>query len=157
MIADKNLTELLDLPQSRVVGWTTVEASICFQIEFTNTAINCPHCQALTSELNQNRPILIRDLSVFGKPVYLRVPRRQFYCRQCQRYVTERLTWLDWRRRHTQRYEANICDRIKGASIEKVAREEGLSFDEVEGMFKSMSEAQVKKNGNQSAASVSMK
>ena len=145
MKIEENLTKLLDLPQSSVGSWTIVEESICFHIELNNTEINCPPCQSLTSELNQNRPSLIRDLSVFGKPVYLRVPRRQFYCRQCQRYATERLEWLSWRRRHTQRYEAQIFERIKGASIEKVAREEGLSFDEVEGIFNSVSESQVKK------------
>ncbi|MEG4577075.1 transposase family protein [Microcoleus sp. N3A4] len=30
--------------------------------------------------MHQNRPILVRDLSVFGRPVYLKIPRRQFYC-----------------------------------------------------------------------------
>lgn len=33
-----------------------------------------------TEDLHQNRPILIRDLPVFGKVVYLKIPRRQFYC-----------------------------------------------------------------------------
>jgi len=75
----------------------------------------------------------------------LRVPRRQFYCCKCQRYSTENLEWLDWRRRHTQRYEANIFERIKGASIERVAQSEGLSFDEVEGIFKHVCKSQVKK------------
>lgn len=145
MIIEKNLTKLLDLPQSSIVSWTTVEDSICFHIQLNNTEIHCPRCNFLTSELNQNRPILIRDLSVFGKLVYLRVPRRQFYCRKCQRYSTECLEWLNWKRRHTQRYEANIFERIKGASIEKVAQEEGLSFDEVEGIFKYVSQSQVKK------------
>jgi len=121
MIIEKNLTELLDLPQSSVVSWTPVEDSICFHIQLNNTEIKCPHCNSWSSEFNQNRPILIRDLPVFGKPVYLRVPRRQFYCRLCQRYSTECLEWLDWKRRHTQRYEDNIFERIKGTSIEKVA------------------------------------
>ncbi|WP_445305003.1 transposase family protein, partial [Microcoleus sp. Pol12A6] len=30
--------------------------------------------------------MLVRDLSVFGRPVYLKIPRRQFYCPICQRY-----------------------------------------------------------------------
>lgn len=77
MIIENNLTKLLDLPQSSVVGWTTIEDSICFHIQFNNNGIECPHCHSIATELHQNRPILIRDLSVFGKAVYLRVPRRQ--------------------------------------------------------------------------------
>jgi transposase len=143
---DKNLTKILDLPESNVVNWTTFENTICLDIQFNNKEIKCPHCHSTITEFHQNRPNLIRDLSVFGKAVYLKVPRRRFYCRKCQRYSTERLDWLDWKRRHTQRYEANIFERIKGASIEKIAAEEGLSFDEVEGIFKHICEAQVKKN-----------
>jgi transposase len=144
---EKNLTELLDLPQASVIGVSRIiDAHICFHIQLDNKEIHCPHCHTATRELHQNRPILIRDLSVFGKAVYLRIPRRKFYCRKCQRYSTERLDWLDWRRTHTKRYELNIFERIKGTSIEKIATEEGLSFDEIEGIFKHVCESQVKKN-----------
>lgn len=149
MIIEKNLTELLNFPESSVVSWISIEDSICLHIQLNNSDINCPHCQSIITELNQNRPILIRDLSVFGRAVYLRVPRRQFYCCKCQRYSTENLEWLDWKRRHTQRYEANIFERIKSTSIERVAQEEGLSFDEIEGIFKHVSKSKVKKNGCQ--------
>jgi transposase len=143
---NNNLTQLLGLPQTSVIGLTSIEDSICFHLQLDNNEINCPHCASIISELHQSKTILIRDLSVFGKPVYLRVPRRRFYCRKCQRYSTENLVWLDRGRRHTQRYEANIFERIKGASIKKVAQEEGLSFDEVEGIFKYVCESKVKKN-----------
>lgn len=81
-----------------------------------------------------------------GNPIYLRVPRRQFYCVQCQRYSTERLEWVDSQRRHTRRYESNIYERVLGSSLEKVAREENLSFDEIEGIFNHVSKQHVKKN-----------
>lgn len=86
---------------------------------------------------------------MFGKVVYLRGPRRQFYCDKCQRYSTERWEWIDWQRRHTRRYEENIFERIKRSSIEKVAIEEGLSFDETEGIFNHVSRRYLKKIGNQ--------
>ncbi|MEG4171633.1 transposase family protein [Microcoleus sp. S13_C3] len=73
----------------------------------------CHHCQNYTEQLHQNRPILVRDLPLFGRPVYLKVPRRQFYCPNCQRYPTEKVDFLDIKRRHTQRYEQNIYERVK--------------------------------------------
>ncbi len=79
--------------------------------------------------------MLIRDLPVFGRVVYLKVPRRQFYCSNCQRYFTERLEFADWERRYTQRYEEYIYQRIKSSNIEQVSREEGLSFEKVQGIF----------------------
>ena len=88
-----------------------------------------------TEKLHQNRPVLVRDLSVFGRPVYLKIPGRPFYCHSCQRYTTERIDFLDIKRRQTQRYEQNIYERVKQSSMEQIAREEGLSYDEIKGFF----------------------
>ncbi len=96
---------------------------------------HCPHCNKYTEELHQNRPILVRDLPAFGREVLLRVPRRRFYCRQCQRYFTERLEFLDSQRRHTKRYEENIYQRIGSSNIEQISREEHLSSEKVKGIF----------------------
>ncbi|MEG4235758.1 helix-turn-helix domain-containing protein [Microcoleus sp. Pol11C3] len=74
-------------------------------------------------------------MSVYGRSVYLQVPRRQFYCASCQRYVTEKLEFLDKKRRHTQRYEQNIYARVQQSSMEQIGREEGLSYDEIKGIF----------------------
>ena len=72
---------------------------------------------------------------MFGRPVYLKVPRRQFYCPNCQRYPTEKIDFLDIKRRHTQRYEQNIYERVKQSSMEQIGREEELSYDEIKGIF----------------------
>lgn len=80
--------------------------------------------------------MLIRDLAVFAYIVYLHIPRRQFYCSGCHRYFTEHLTFADWERRYTQRYEDYIYQRVQSTSIEQVSREERLSWDQVQGIFK---------------------
>lgn len=144
-MTSSHLTELLCLPEVSVVSYSRIEDSICLQLHLKNSGINCPHCNEYTREMHQNRPVLVRDLPAFGTGVYLRVPRRQFYCAACQGYSTERIEWMDWQRRHTQRYEDKIFERIQGTSIEKVAQEEGLSFDEIEGIFKHVSQRHVKK------------
>jgi transposase len=87
----------------------------------TNLGTHCPLCQSYSTEIHQNRPILVRDLPCFDKVTYLRVPRRQFYCRHCQKYFTENLAWIESKRRHTLRYEENIFERVKSSSIAQVA------------------------------------
>ncbi|MEG4634868.1 ISL3 family transposase, partial [Microcoleus sp. AR_TQ3_B6] len=72
---------------------------------------------------------------MFGRPVYLKVPRRQFYCPNCQRYPTEEIDFLDLKRRHTQRYEENIYERGKQSNREQIGREEQMSYDEIKGIF----------------------
>lgn len=43
---------------------------------------------------------------------------------------------VDSERRYTQRYEDYIYQRVKSTSIEQVSREEELSWDQVQGIFK---------------------
>lgn len=139
---------LLDLPGIRVETCTQVEGKIFLGLRILSEAIVCHHCKKSTEKLHQNRPILVRDLPVFGRPVYLKIPRRQFYCPSCQRYPTERIDFLDVKRRHTQRYEQNIYERVQQSSMEQIVREEGLSYDEVKGIFDWVIQLK-KKTGNQ--------
>src|SRR6476469_3483873 len=49
--------------------------------------------------------------------------------------LSEGIDFLDVKRRHTQRYEQNIYERVKQSSMEQIGREEGLSYDEIKGIF----------------------
>jgi transposase len=111
------------------------ENKIILKLRFLDDEVVCPHCNMHNGKLKQNRPILIRDLSVFGKIVYLNTPRRQFYCQHCQKYFTEKLPFVDWERRYTQRYEEYVYQRVQSASVEQVSRDEYLSWDQVQGIF----------------------
>jgi transposase len=131
-----HLDYLLDLPGVKVETCNQIEGQIYLKLSVVASEIICPHCNNYyTEELHQNRPILARYLSVFGRFVYLQLPRRQFYCPSCQRYSTEKLEFLNPKRRHTRRYEQNIYARVQQSSMEQIGREEGLSYDEIKGMF----------------------
>ena len=129
------LEDLLDLPNVRVESYTQLEGSVTLKLEMVSDKTICPHCGNPTDHLHQNRPVLVRDLAIFGHPTYLYVPRRQFYCSECQKYSTERLDFIDWKRRHTQRYEEDIYQRVQSSNMEQIGREEGLKYDEIKGMF----------------------
>jgi transposase len=144
-----HLDYLLDLPGVKVETCTQIEGQIYFQLSVVASGIICPHCNNYTEELHQNRPILARDLSAFGRSVYLQVPRRQFYCPTCQRYSTEKLEFLDKKRRHTQRYEHNIYARVQQSSVSQIGREEELSYDEIKGIFSDVHSGKKKAVGSQ--------
>ena len=102
---DIHLDTLLNLPYVTVSSCQQEEGLIFLKLDFLNEGIQCPHCQTYTDNLHQSRPILVRDLSIFGKGVYLKVPRRQFICPECHQYPTEPLDWIEKRRNYTLRYE----------------------------------------------------
>jgi transposase len=136
---DFHLDILLKLPNVTVFTCRQKLDCIILQLELLNEEIICPHCQKYTDDINQNRPILVRDLSIFGQAVYLQVPRRQFYCPGCQKYSTERLSWMELGRNSTQRYEEYIYEKVKELPIEQVSKNEGISPEKIEIIFQRMS------------------
>ena len=149
LVMSSTLDSLLNLPEITIEGSVQMEGYVCLQIKILAPGINCPHCQKPTQELHQSSSILIRDLPTFGSPVYLKVPRRKFYCRTCQRYSTEKLEFIDWRRSHTQRYELKIYHRVQTSSIEQISREEALSSEKIQGIFSHVSNQLKKRTGSQ--------
>ena len=145
---NSTMDTFLNLAGTTCAGWGQVEGYVWIELKIISVGTQCRHCQSYTKELHQTTFMLVRDLPAFGQPVYLRVPRRRFYCRRCQRYVTEKLEFMDWRRTHTRRYEQNIYGRVLKSNIEQISREENLSSEEIQGVFNWVSKQQ-KKTGNQ--------
>ena len=144
---DYHLDALLNLPNLTVESCTQEGQQVFLKLRFLNETSDCPHCQNSSDKLHQNRPVLIRDLPIFGQSVHLHLPRRQFYCSVCQRYFTERLKMSIGNDDTQGRYENAIYQRIQTTSIEQVSREEELSWDQVQGIFNHKFEPEKKRLG----------
>ena len=142
-LMDFHLDGLLNLPH------ITIEKCIKndrknLKVGFLTDYATCPHCQKSTDELHQIRTILIRDLPISGQLIEVEIPRRQYYCKNCQKYFTEQLCFVDVGRRYTQRYEEYIYHRVQVTTVSQVKREEELSWDQIQGIFNHQ-RSQVKK------------
>lgn len=140
---DSELDLLLDLPNIKVEYFREIEGHILLQLGCLDNHIDCPHCGHKIERINQVEYRLIRDLSIVGKPVFLRVPRRQFHCFNCGKFVTERLLFMNGHRRYTSRYEKWIYEEVKKTSVEQVSRNEGLSSSTVNSIFKKEAEGEL--------------
>jgi transposase len=147
---DIHLDTLLNLPHATVENCTRQDNEVFLKLQLLNEEASCSHCEKLSSQLHQNRPMVIRDLSIFGQATYLKVPRRQFYCPDCQRYFTESLTFMEEGRQYTRRYEESIYQQVQLSSIEQVSRVEGISFDRIQGIFKHQYAQKKTPNGHKS-------
>jgi len=132
---DFHLNSLLNLPNTTVFTCYKEVGFTVLYLQLINEGINCPNCQNYTDIIHQTSETLIRDLSIFGAGVYLKVPRRKFYCNNCQKYPTEQLSWVENKQRFTQRYQEYIYERVKESSCEQVSRMEDLSADQVQRIF----------------------
>lgn len=126
------------------MGGKQISDFYALQLQFTNEGINCPHCEKYLDVVHQIRHILVRDLSICGMEVYLKVDRRRFYCRQCQKYTTEQVTWLDPKQLVTNRYKEYIYTRVKDLTVEQVSRSESLGSKQVQKIFNDLSKIEIK-------------
>jgi len=140
---DFNLDTLLNLPNVTVFNYSKELEFIILNLNLINEGITCPHCNNYTDIVHQTRPILVRDLSIFGRLVYLKVPRRQFYCCECKKSPTESFAWLNNHQRQTNRYQEYIYERVKELTVEQVSQNESIGRDAVQSIFHKI--AQLKK------------
>jgi transposase len=141
---DFHLDSLLNLPNVTVFTTYRKENFIVLKLELLNQGINCYFCLNYTDVVRQNRPILVRELSICGQGVYLQVPRRQFYCAHCQKSPTERLSFVEIRRNYTMRYEEFIYEKVKELTVEQVSKNEQLSPEQVGQIFRRIAERKKK-------------
>ena len=141
---DFHLDGLLNLPHITIEKCIKNDRKTILKVGFLTDYATCPHCQKSTDELHQIRTILIRDLPISGQLIELEIPRRQYYCKNCQKYFTEQLCFVDEGRRYTQRYEEYIYHRVQVTTVSQVKREEELSWDQIQGIFNHQ-RSQVKK------------
>ncbi|WP_442928011.1 transposase family protein [Microcoleus sp. A2-D2] len=98
---DFHLDGLLNLPDITIEKCIKNDRKTILKVGFLTDHATCPHCQKSTDEVHQIRTILIRDLPISGQLIELEIPRRQYYCKNCQKYFTEQLCFVDEGRRST--------------------------------------------------------
>jgi transposase len=89
---DFHIDTLLNLPNVVVDSYSNTLDTIILNLQLINDGINCHNCNESICKTHQTRPVLVKDLSVFGQLVYLQVPRRQLYCPNCKTSPTEPLS-----------------------------------------------------------------
>jgi len=152
---DFHLDSLLNLPNIVADSYSSTLDAIVVKLQLVNAGINCPNCNEYISHVHQTRPVLVRDLSVFGQVVYLKVPRRQFYCVSCKTSPTEILSWLNKKQRQTNRYQEYIYEKVKELTVKQVSvagdpqrsENEKMSEDAVQDIFHKVAQFKKKTGG----------
>ncbi len=129
------LTQLLAIPNYRVVGVEMTEDTITLDIESTLEQDKCPRCGTYSTDLHENHPRMVQDLPVSGKACYLRFVRRRFFCPHCDRPFSEFLGFVQEHRDYTNRYQEWIFHQVRENNITSVQRFEGLTYDQIESIF----------------------
>jgi transposase len=127
--------ELLKFDGITVENYQIEPDKITLRLGYFKDKSSCPCCKSETEEINQIRSLKVRDISILGKITILEIGRRQFYCKDCQKYFTERLDFIDFPRQITERYKNYLFERVRVSTMTQIAKEESLTYDQIKGIF----------------------
>lgn len=87
-------TKLLGLPGIDVEDYHLFDDKIILEVEAHQVKAVCPRGQIPSTHLHQNHGYYVRDLSLMGRLVLLKVNRRQFKCTTCGKPFSEELDFV---------------------------------------------------------------
>jgi transposase len=125
------LTQLLNLPGIEVENYSDLGNHLVLEVEAMTTQATCPRCEQMSCHPHQNHWYLVRDLSISGRSVFLRVNRRQFKCQSCAKPFSETLDFIGHRRKQTDRFAQAIVQQVLHSDIHNVAVQNDLTDEEV--------------------------
>lgn len=134
------LTKLLNLPGIEVENYTECANQLILEAEATSTHATCPRCGQISSNLHQNHWYFVRDLSISGKTVLLKLNRRQFKCFNCGKPFSEIFDFIDLRRKQTDRFAESVVQQVLHSDTHNVALQNNLTDAEVWSIVKYVSQ-----------------
>lgn len=140
------LTQLLNLPGIEVEDYKDLGDQLILEVEAITEEAVCPRCQNVSRHPHQNHRHLVRDLSISGKVVYLKVNRRQFKCRTCEKPFSENLEFVEKRRKQTERFTEFIVQQVLHSDVHNVALQNELKDEEVWSMLEYSSKKKLQVN-----------
>jgi transposase len=129
------LTQLLNLPE--VVVESSIQEDLILFLTVSKKAKSavCPQCGKKSEHLHQNQKYLVKDLPMGDFEVILNVNRRRFKCKKCRKTFNEELDFVGARKGYTHRYAENIVKQLINSNISNVAKNNGLTDEEVNSML----------------------
>jgi transposase len=143
----QTLEVLLGFTSIEVVGVTMEKSRIVLDCRSKFEEQICPSCLKKCKKIKSVSVREVRDMSLLGKEVYLRIESRQFHCEDCGRYFQERFSFVEANKTQTIRLEKYLYGYLKsGRSIQEVAVRENVLWDVLQGIFERYSQKEIKEN-----------
>ena len=129
-ITAETLNELLGIPNLVVTEYAFEQqgdvAIVHIICEHRHEVAVCPDCGEVSTTLHESEMRCVRHLDIWGKMTLLHFPSRRFDCDKCKKPFTEKLPWIEEKRRQSLSFEQYIYQQCQQASKSAVAHSEHL-------------------------------
>ena len=116
----------------------TVDDEIIITVTSTVEGTHCHCCGSIIKRAHGNgREIILRHLSILGKPTYIRISPKRYQCSYCKKHptTTQKLAWYDARSPYTRAFETHILLNLVNSTVVDVSIKEGLGYEAVQGII----------------------
>lgn len=128
MLYEDNTAKLLGLEDVTVKKIWEDESSRHIEIELPRRKHKCPCCGMETDRIHDYRKQRIKDISAFGKYVYLHLRKRRYACSNCGKRFYEDNSFLPRYHRMTNRKNARILEDFRDTvSASYIAKKHNIS------------------------------
>lgn len=131
-----SVEQILSLPGIKVLSCQNIQGfGLIIEIQSGSKSCICPKCGKDSYSIHQNHWRNIKDLPWSNQQVILRINRRQFRCKNCQKPFSEDLDFVDKQRGYTKRFAIEIAKQVLDSNIRSVAGRNDLSESEIQSML----------------------
>ena len=128
MLYEDNTSKLLGLEDVIIKNVWDEGQEKHIEIELPRRNHACPSCGTETDRIHDYRMQMIRDISSFGKNVYLHLRKRRYICSDCGKRFYEKNNFLPRYHRMTSRKNARIIEDFRDTvSASYIAKKHNIS------------------------------
>lgn len=129
----------LDIPDVRIEKVdTTPKGEFVITVSSTLTRATCHQCgQTIDKFYGYGREITLRHLSIFDRPVWIKLTPKRYQCPDCPKgpTTTQQCVWYDWKSPQTKAYEQWILRELINSTVTDMHVKHGISAEAAEGII----------------------
>jgi transposase len=105
----KRLSHQLLLPELEMIGLPAQTRTWAhYRVRSNATQALCPRCPTLSSSVYDRRLCTVKDAPVRDQIVFLKIEKRRFWCKNCQKPFTEYIPGIKKGSRTTERFKRSV-------------------------------------------------
>ena len=130
---NNNYTEnLLEMKDAILLNIENFQDKKLIELKMKQTQQPCPRCKAMTSKIHDYRIQYVKDAPIFMQHTILKIHKRRYVCRNCQKRFYEHLPLLPKYQRTTSRLWAFVISELATVqSMKSIAARANISATSV--------------------------
>ena len=133
------ITKIIKFESFKVTNYHFItDNELLIELENQARSSICPYCNQTTDKVHQSHYYRVRDIPLSSWDVFLRVNRRQFRCKKCNKVFSEELSFVKKRRTYTKRLAEKVVKEVLETDVKNTGKRNRMTSAEIETILKEL-------------------